>query len=201
MHLGKWTLNNGGITSVNGYTTLVSVTSNEHVTLLSPIDSPLIADDPVRNFVHRSVSNDDHLVIEAVVIGQAGGIAKNSAPEYQVNRCHWSLYLKLHHLLVRDEMIRDVIGGCDWSFGHQSSLDGRFILWNVSASISKFGVGFGFWKHAGRVLSGWSTGVSVSTRWLLPTYFVQVIPGIVMIAAVASVPWSGVRAVYQLLIT
>ena len=73
-------LHNGGVTSFNGNTALVSVTFNEHVTFLSPIDSPLIADDPVRNFVESSVSNDDHLVVEALVIGQAGGIAEHSAP-------------------------------------------------------------------------------------------------------------------------
>jgi len=201
MHLRKWILNNCGITGFNGNSALVCVTSNEHVTLLSPTGSPLVTDDPVRNFVHRSVSNDDHLVVQSFDIGQAGGIAEHSAPEYQVNRCHWLHYLKCHRLLVMAEIIRDVIGGCDWSFDHQSSLDGSFTLWQVSASIGQLGVHFGFWKLASTVLSGCSTGVSISARWLLPTCFEQVIPGVVMIATVASVLWSSVRAVYQLLFT
>jgi hypothetical protein len=48
------------------------------------------------------------------------------------------------HLLVIVELIRNVIREGDRPLGHQSSLDGSFVLRNVGTGVSKFGVHFGF---------------------------------------------------------
>ena len=47
---------------------------------MSPAGSPRVTDDPVRNVVEYSVTDDDHFVIEVLVIFLASRIAEHSIP-------------------------------------------------------------------------------------------------------------------------
>ncbi len=61
-------LDNCRVPGLNSDAAFVGATSDEHVSLLSPIRSPLVTDDPVRSGAADSVANNHHLVIETVVI-------------------------------------------------------------------------------------------------------------------------------------
>ena len=56
------------VTSFNSDAAFVGTTFDERVTLLSPIRSPLVTNDPVRNVDECTVTDDDHFVVETVVI-------------------------------------------------------------------------------------------------------------------------------------
>jgi hypothetical protein len=73
------------VSSLYSNTALVGTSFNKHVTSLTPPGSPLVTDDPVRNAVEFTVTDDDHSMIEAVEVVQAGGITENSTPTININ--------------------------------------------------------------------------------------------------------------------
>jgi len=74
-------LDNSGVSGIHGDTALVGSAFHERIAGLSPSGAPHVADDPVRCGATNAVTNDDHLVVQAHIVSQAGGIAEHSRAE------------------------------------------------------------------------------------------------------------------------
>ncbi len=74
-------LDYSGVSGIHGDTTLVGSASDVSVAGHSPCGAPHVADDPVWGGATNAVTNDDHLVVQAHIVSQAGGIAEHSRAE------------------------------------------------------------------------------------------------------------------------
>jgi hypothetical protein len=72
-------------------------------------------------------------------------------------------------ILIIKEVVGDVISEGYGSVGHQSCLNGRFVLRQINSSVGQLGVYFGVSELASGVLSCPTAGVAVSGSWLLST--------------------------------
>ena len=72
-------------------------------------------------------------------------------------------------ILIVKEVVSNVVGEGYGSVGHQSCLNGRFVLGQIDSSVDQLGVHFGVSEFASGVLSCPTTGVAVSGSWLLST--------------------------------
>jgi hypothetical protein len=71
------------VSSLYSNTAFVGTSFDKHVTSLTPAGSPLVTDDPVRNVVEYTVTDDDHSVIEVVDISEAGRVTEDSTPSFK----------------------------------------------------------------------------------------------------------------------
>ena len=78
------------------------------------------------------------------------------------------IQMKINILIVK-EVVGNIIGKGYGSVGHQSCLNGRFVLGQINSSVGQLGVHFGVSEFASGVLSCPTTGVAVSGSWLLST--------------------------------
>jgi hypothetical protein len=74
-------LDYSGVSGFHGDTTLVGSASDVSVAGHSPCGAPLVADYPVRCGAANAVTDDGHLVVQAHIVGQAGGIAEHARAE------------------------------------------------------------------------------------------------------------------------